>query len=47
MINRTAKVWLTREQQDDFERFAGSRTLAARLVQRAQILLMAAVISVF
>jgi transposase len=39
---RTSKVWLSREQQDDFELFARSRTLAARLVQRAQILLMAA-----
>src|SRR5437773_9864683 len=39
---RTAKVWLTQEQQDDFERFARSRTLAARLVQRARIVLMAA-----
>src|SRR5260370_35830901 len=39
---RISKVWLSQEQQDDFERFARSRTLAARLVQRAQILLMAA-----
>src|ERR1022692_105 len=39
---RTPKVWLTTEQQDDFERFARSRTLAARLVQRAQIVLQAA-----
>src|SRR5436189_6423760 len=40
---RTApKVWLTQEQQDNFERFARSRTLAARLVQRARIVLMAA-----
>ena len=39
---RTSKVWLSQEQQDDFERFARSRTLAARLVQRSQILLMAA-----
>ncbi len=30
------------EQQDDFERFARSRTLAARLVERAQIILQAA-----
>jgi transposase len=35
-------VWLSQEQQDDFERFARSRTLAARWVQRSQILLMAA-----
>jgi transposase len=39
---RPPKVWLTTEQQDDFERFARSRTLAARLVQRAQIILQAA-----
>ena len=39
---RTSKVWLSQGQQDDFERFARSRTLAARLVQRSQILLMAA-----
>ena len=39
---RTSKVWLSQEQQDDFERFTRSRTLAARLVQRSQILLMAA-----
>src|ERR1700689_674685 len=40
---RSPKIWLTTEQQDDFERFARSRTLAARLVQRAQIVLQAAV----
>jgi transposase len=39
---RAPKVWLTVEQQDDFERFARSRTLAARLVERAQIVLQAA-----
>src|ERR1039458_6364600 len=39
---RAPKVWLTTEPQDDFERFARSRTLAARLVQRAQIVLQAA-----
>jgi len=39
---RAPKVWLTAEQQDDFERFARSRTLAARLVERAQIVLQAA-----
>src|SRR5712692_7370165 len=33
---------LSQEQKDDFERFSRSRTLAARLVQRSQILLMAA-----
>ena len=41
-MRRTPKVWLTQEQQDDFERFARSRTLAGRLVQRAKIILMAA-----
>src|SRR5205814_3747194 len=41
-MRTTPKVWLTQEQQDDFERFARSRTLAARLVQRARIVLMAA-----
>jgi len=39
---RGAKVWLGREVRDDLERFVRSRTLAARLVQRAQIILMAA-----
>lgn len=39
---RTSKVWLSQEQQDDLERFARSRTLAARLVRRSRILLMAA-----
>ena len=39
---RATKVWLTAEQQDDFERFARSRTLAARLVERARIVLQAA-----
>src|SRR5712691_521383 len=39
---RAPKVRLTAEQQDDFERFAHSRTLAARLVERAQIVLQAA-----
>src|ERR1017187_4660546 len=36
---RAPKVWLTTEPQDDFARFARSRTLAARL---AQIVLQAA-----
>jgi transposase len=39
---KAAKVWLTRGQQDDLERFARSRTLAAHLVQRAKIILLAA-----
>src|SRR5260370_37574378 len=36
------KIWLSQELRDDLERFARSRTLPARLVQRAQIVLMAA-----
>jgi transposase len=36
------KIWLSQELRDDLERFARSRTLATRLVQRAQIVLMAA-----
>ena len=39
---RGTKIWLSQELRDDLERFARSRTLAARLVQRAQIVLMAA-----
>jgi transposase len=39
---KAPRVRLTTEQQDDFERFARSRTLAARLVERAQIVLQAA-----
>src|ERR1039457_1969285 len=39
---RAPKVWLTTEPQDDFGRFARSRTMAARLAQRAQIVLQAA-----
>jgi transposase len=39
---RARKVRLTAEQQDDFERFARSRTLATRLVQRTRIVLQAA-----
>jgi transposase len=41
-MRRAPKIWLTTEQKDDFERFARSRTLAARLVQRTQIILQAA-----
>jgi transposase len=41
-MRRAPKIWLTTEQQEDFERFARSRTLAARLVQRTQIILQAA-----
>jgi DNA-binding CsgD family transcriptional regulator len=41
-MSRAPKVWLTAEQQDDLARFARSRTLAARLVERAKIVLQAA-----
>ena len=41
-MQTASKVRLTQEQQDDFERFARSRTLAAGLVERARIVLMAA-----
>jgi transposase len=41
-MSRAPKVWLTAEQQDDFARFARSQTLAARLVERAKIVLHAA-----
>ena len=37
-----AKIWLSPELRDDLERFARSRTLPARLVQRAQIVVLAA-----
>jgi len=36
------KIWLSQEQCDDFQRFARSHTLPARLVERARILLAAA-----
>jgi transposase len=36
------KVWLTREQEDDLQRYARSRTLAARLVERSKMLLLCA-----
>ena len=39
---RGTKIWLSQELRDDLERFARSRTLPTRLVQRAQIVLMAA-----
>jgi transposase len=38
----TSKIWLTAEQQDDLARFARSRTLASRLVQRVRIIVQAA-----
>ena len=39
MGRQAPKVWLSAEQQDELERFARSRTLAARCVERARILL--------
>src|SRR5258708_39672558 len=42
MCRRAPKGSLTQEQQDDLERFARSRTLAARLVERARIVVRAA-----
>src|SRR2546425_10241543 len=38
MIRCAPKVWLSQEARDDLERFSRSRTLAARLVERAIIL---------
>ena len=38
-MQRAFKVWLSQEQQDDLERFARSRTLPARLVERSKMLL--------
>jgi transposase len=43
MLRQAPKVWLSQEQRDDLERFARSRTLPVRLVERAQIALRAAV----
>jgi transposase len=39
---RGTKIWLSQELRDDLERFVRSRTLVARLVQRAQIVSMTA-----
>jgi transposase len=39
---RGTKIWLSQELRDDLERFSRSRTLAACLVQRAQIILLVA-----
>lgn len=43
MIRCAPKVWLSQEVRDDLERFARSRTLPARCVERARIILRAAV----
>lgn len=42
MIRCAPKVWLSQEVRDDVERFSRSRTLPARLVERARIVLRAA-----
>jgi transposase len=39
LMLRAYKVWLSQEQEDDLRRFARSRTLPARLVERAKMLL--------
>ena len=41
-MRRAHKVWLTPEQEDDLQRYARSRTLAARLVERSKMLLLCA-----
>jgi len=41
MIRQAPKVWLSQEDRDDFERFARSRTLPVRKVERARIILRA------
>jgi transposase len=39
MIRQAPKVWLSQENRDDLERFARSRKLPIRLVERARIIL--------
>ena len=41
MIRQAPKVWLSQEERDDFERFARSRTLPLRMVERGRIILRA------
>jgi transposase len=41
-MRRAHKVWLTQEQEDDLQRYARSRTLPARLVERSKMLLLCA-----
>ena len=41
-MQRAYKVWLSQEQEDDLQRFARSRTLPARLVERSKMLLSCA-----
>src|SRR6266536_5090205 len=41
-MQRAYKVWLSQEQEDDLRRFARSRTLAARLVERSKMVLACA-----
>lgn len=43
MLRQAPKVWLSQEQREDLERSARSRTLPVRLVERAQIVLGAAI----
>jgi transposase len=42
LMQRAYKVWLNQEQEDDLRRFARSRTLAARLVERSKMVLACA-----
>ena len=42
LVQRAYKVWLSQEQEDDLQRFARSRTLPARLVERSKMLLSCA-----
>jgi len=42
LVQRAYKVWLSQEQEDDLQRFARSRTLPARLVERSKMLLCCA-----
>lgn len=39
---RASKIWLSQEEADDLQRFARSRTLPARLVERSKMLLFGA-----
>src|SRR6516225_9022246 len=39
-MRRAHKVWLTREEEDDLQRYSRSRTLPRRLVERAKMLLL-------
>jgi transposase len=41
-MHRAYKIWLSREQEDDLQRFTRSRSLPARLVERSKMLLLGA-----